>query len=392
VSTATRPRVLVLAHDVHDSGGMERGFRELILRGSRHVDFTVVSSTLSPDLVPLVTWHRVAVPPRPFPLKFATFFAWATLAGRRLKADLVHTCGAIAAVRADVVTIQFCHAGFAAKTGRIAPSTAPLARRLNTRIARTLALWAERLCYRPSMSRRMACVSPGVRDEVLTFYPGVETRLAPNGVDLDRFQPSETARESARSRERVSPCDVVALFVGGDWDRKGLAIAIEGVAFVNRRTDARAVLWVVGKGDQERFAKLARDVGVGEEVRFFGPRSDTEAYYQAADVLVFPTLYEAFPLVALEAAACGLPVIATRANGVVDLVERGGGGMLVERTPAAVADALQELVTYPGRARAHGAAGAAWVRQFTWERSVESFLSIYDELLRTSNDVELSAR
>ena len=74
-------------------------------------------------------------------------------------------------------------------------------------------------------------------------------------------------------------------------------------------------LWIVGPGDVERYRALARGEGVEDRVRFFGRRTDTERFYRAADAFLFPSLYEAFPLVALEAAACGLPIVATASMG-----------------------------------------------------------------------------
>ena len=96
----------------------------------------------------------------------------------------------------------------------------------------------------------------------------------------------------------------MCLFVGGDWDRKGLGVAIEAVSLVRQRTPIR--LWVVGRGESGRFEQLAERLGVGDHVRFFGPRADTERFYQAADIFVLPTEYETFSLVAYEAAASSL--------------------------------------------------------------------------------------
>ncbi len=122
---------------------------------------------------------------------------------------------------------------------------------------------------------------------------------------------------------------------------------------------------------------------MGDRVRFFGRRADTERFYASSDLLIFPTLYEAFPLVALEAAATGIPVIGTCVNGLSDLVE-AGGGVLSERTPQAFADALQRLADDPVLRASLGSTGRAWISEFTWSRSADSVLRLYRQLAGAS--------
>lgn len=354
---------------------MERAFAELVRRAHRDYRIVVVARELAPELRPLVEFRRVPTPARPIPLLVAWFFVAAGLRLWRSRAGLVHTMGALVPNRCDVATVQFCHAGYHAATGTLAPAAAPLARRLNTALARLLALGSERWCYRRGHVRMLAPVSEGVARELRAHYPGVPTVVTANGVDLDRFQPDAAARTALREVERVGADDVVALFVGGDWDRKGLAVAIEALAL----TKGGLRLWVVGRGDEGRFGTLARERGVAGAVRFFGPRSDTERFYQAADVLVFPTLYEAFPLVALEAAASGLAIVATPVNGVEELLG-GGAGLLVPRDAGAVARALDDLAGDRDLLRQLGDAARRRSREYSWDAGVGRVLELYAEL------------
>ena len=87
---------------------------------------------------------------------------------------------------------------------------------------------------------------------------------------------------------------------------------------------------MVGAGDAARIEALAGRHGVAGRLRLLGRRADVERWYQAADLFVFPTAYEAFPLVGLEAAASALPLVATAVNGIEDLVQDGDAGLLVE--------------------------------------------------------------
>lgn len=377
---ARRLRVALVAHGVHDDGGMERACAELVRQWHGAIDFTVVAAELAPELRALVgRWVRVRVPMRPIPLKFLGFFLTAGAILRRLDVDLIHTVGAIVPNRVDVSTIQFCHAGYRTATGSLAPRDAPIARRVNSTITRLLALLAERWCYRASRLRAFAAVSDGVAAEVSEHYPGIPVSITPNGVDTERFRPDLLVRATMRAEHGIGADVCVVLFVGGDWDRKGLAIAIKAVAKA-RQAGAALALWVVGSGNEARFAALAEELGVADAVSFFGRRSDTERYYVAADVFVLPSGYETFGIVCFEAAASGLALVVTPIHGARELVGANEAGLLVERDAASVADALTKLANDPLlRGRLSGES-ARRVQSFTWEVSASTTARLYGAL------------
>jgi UDP-glucose:(heptosyl)LPS alpha-1,3-glucosyltransferase len=254
-------------------------------------------------------------------------------------------------------------------------------RRVNTTAAHALALVVERLIYRPARVRRLAAVSNGVLKELHAHYPRVPTRVAPNGVDIERFRPNPETRRDTRTDEDIGADDVVALFVGGDWDHKGLAVAIRALARATGDTAAGLWLWVVGKGDARRFRAVARQHGVEKRVRFFGARTDPERFYQAADVFVLPTLYETFSLAAFEAAASGLPVVAPRVSGIDELIGDDEAGIVVERSSEVVAAALSRLAADPDLRKHMGDEARRRASLYTWEHSVDSMLALYRELL-----------
>ena len=379
-ATGRKPRVLIVAHDVHWGGGMERAFAELIARAHTSVDFHVVSMTLAPELRPYVTWRRIHAPMRPFPAKYLSFFALAWWYSRSVEADLVHTCGAIAPMRADVASVHFCHRGLLATGEGLVPREGSLSRRLNTALSRLVSLAAERWCYRPARVQRLACVSDGLASEVESAYPGVTVRITPNGVDSERFRHDPLARHDLRTAEDVSDDTVVALFVGGDWGRKGLDVVIESIAAAAPAAGPPLQLWVVGPGDIPRHSALASRLGVGDRVRFFGPRDDAERFYSAADLFVLPSRYETFSLVAHEAAAAGLPVAGTAVHGIAELVV-AGAGIAVERTAPDVARGIAQLAADPALRERLGAAGRVYASTLSWPRMAESVLAVYSELM-----------
>jgi len=383
-----RPRLALVAHGVHDHGGMERSFAELVHRLHDRYELVVISSDLGDPLRPLVEWRRIRIPQRPAPLRFAVFWFAAAAHVRRERAALIHTLGAIVPNTVDMATVPHCHAGFRRAASHLAPPDAPWSRRLNTALTRTVGLAAERVSYRPRRVRAVVPVSAGVAKELRQDYPGLALEVIPNGVDSDRFRQNGRARREVRAEFSISDEEVVAIFVGSDWHAKGLAIAIEAVAAARSSTELSIRLLVAGRGDERFFRRLASDLALADAVVFAGWRSDAERLYAAADMFVFPSLYEAFPLVALEAAAAGLPIVAPLINGIEELIADGEAGVPVERSAESVGAAIALLAENAELRHRLGVRGRERVLEYTWARWADSHDAIYRSLL----DVEPRSR
>ena len=376
----TLPAVTLVAHDVGTHGGMERQLAELaeglLARGYR---VTVIARRCELDANPNLRWIRVRGPRRPFVLAYVVFFLLGSLAVARWRDGIVHSMGAIVFNRTSVVTVQFCHHGYRAAGGAPQSSQPGLAYRANAAAAAWMSRAAERFCYTPRRTRQLVAVSDGTARELERFFPAVAARrlvVIPNGVDADEFAPDPGARAEVRAQLGLAPDDLVALFLGGDWERKGLRTAIESVALASGWQ-----LLVVGRGDEARYARIAARLG-GPAIRFAGTTATPAQYFAAADAFILPTLYEAFALVTLEAAAAGLPLIVTRVNGTEELVNDGVNGWLVDRDPIAFAAHLDELGSDPQRRAAMGRAARASAKHYDWARVVESSAAVYAELAR----------
>jgi glycosyltransferase involved in cell wall biosynthesis len=390
VSGKALPRVAIVAHGIHDHGGMERALAEVIKRIHDRFEVVVVSSDLGEELHPLVRWERVWVPKRPIPLRFALFYFLASVRLKAMNPDIAHTVGAIVPNKVDVASVHFCTAGFVEKAGGLSPASAPIARRLNKGLTHLLGLLAERWSYRSARVAVLLPVSSGLARELGRHYPSVRAVVAANGVDRERFRPNEQTRLAVRSELGAAQGEVVVLFVGGDWHQKGLALAIAGVA-ATRETGASIRLVIVGPGDQSHFKRLARELAVADQVTFMGVRSDTERLYAAADVFLLTSCYETFSLAAFEAASSGVPIVAPQLNGVEDLVGGNEAGIIVDRTPESVAAALVELAESPDLRRRLGDAGRKRAAAYTWEGAAEVVVAAYQSVLRSTSRQTLSS-
>jgi UDP-glucose:(heptosyl)LPS alpha-1,3-glucosyltransferase len=136
-------------------------------------------------------------------------------------------------------------------------------------------------------------------------------------------------------------------------------------------------LIVVGDGDSLREIDRGKELGVAERLHFVGRRDDPEQFYSAADAFVLPSSYEAFPLVLLEAASSGLPIIATEFGASRQFAETGGFGLIVDRTPEAVAAALGQLRAEPRAATEMALRARAAASAYSWDRVVDEYARIY---------------
>jgi len=207
-------------------------------------------------------------------------------------------------------------------------------------------LAAERRVFASPRLRAVICNSRMVRDEIRAHFgtPEAKLNVIYNGIDLEAFHPRlrEAHRSTMRQRLAIPQHAPVHLHVGAGFERKGVFPLIEAFA-LSRRPDAHLV--IVGKDKaQARAERLASSLGIASRVHFAGAQEDVRPWYGAADAFALVSLYDPFPNAALEAMACGLPVITTPQCGTAELIEEGMNGYVVDAFEiGALADRLARL-------------------------------------------------
>jgi D-inositol-3-phosphate glycosyltransferase len=208
------------------------------------------------------------------------------------------------------------------------------------------------------------------------------------GVDHAFFSPGY--RPQARRAIGIGTHGPMLLFVGRIQPLKGLDVAVRALAALVHGDHPDAFLVVVGgpsgphgRDEIERITAMAADLGVADRLRRVPPQPHEllSTYYRAADVCLVPSRSESFGLVALEAAACGTPVVAAAVGGLRTLVEHGRTGFLVEgRDPTAFAAYVGELLGNPVLATEMGSAAVGRARGYTWSGAAARLQRLYGDL------------
>ena len=242
-------------------------------------------------------------------------------------------------------------------------------------------LWLERRMFAPGGHRRILAVSARVANEVSRDYavPRAQVRVVYNGVDLTRFHPGRRAGDGARLRAELGlGAQPVCVAIGSGFARKGFDLLLD---CWRGGAPADAILLVVG--DDERlagFRRAAAQPSLAGRVHVLGPRADVEAILAAADVVCVPSRQEAFGNVVLEAAAAGVPVVASGAVGATELLEPPLTDLVVpgpvdaEGLRAALIRALGP--GWDGRSRA----ARALAEQHPWSRHLDEVEAFFAEV------------
>jgi len=363
-------------------GGGERFAAELTERLARtgRYEFHVFANRWKSS-TPGIAFHKVPAVRFPRSLRPLSF-AW--LAGRMVARggfDIVHAHERV--LRADVFSMHAVpHAAWVRDVRQKRPSlfdraTISLERRMMANSPRSFFLPVSTLAA--AALRREYDVEPA------------RIRVVHPGVDVARFSGPDRAacRAEIRGRHGIGESDLLVLFVGMNFEVKGLDAVIAAVAIARRaRPDAGIRLLVVGKGDAGKYGDLARSLGIGDAVAFAGPRAaGVERYYRAADLFIMLSRFDTFGMAVLEAMAAGLPVVVSPNVGAKDVVEEGINGFVVPATGDSDAAARAIAAMAEGDARGRlGAEASRTAARRTWDRTAEEVGRVYDAVASGRGD------
>jgi len=332
----------------------------------------------APDLLahPGVTWGQVPPSSLPSQLLRDQAFAWRSrrwIRQYRPTLDLLMVNGAITWSRADVNAIHFVHdAWHRSPVRKKADARSGLHALYHTLYTRVNAAW-ERWALRNS--QHAVAVYSVVEEEIEALGLTIPVTIIPNGIDPQRFSPDGPAVERT---EFGCPKDVpLGLFVGDiRMSLKNLDTVLHAL-----RDVPSLHLAVAGSTEGSPFPALAATLGVADRVHFLDFRRDIPALMRTADLLVFPSRYETFSLVLLEAMACGLPVVTARTVGAATCVTPACGIVLDDPNDTeALVSALGQLAADPDRRREMGRAARTVSLQYDIQGTANRYVDLFEEL------------
>jgi glycosyltransferase involved in cell wall biosynthesis len=347
-------------------------------------DFTVFAVEFDNPCPERIRFVRIPVPQRPLALLFLMYHLLTPLYAmvHRLRYGTCFNLRQIVESNlsfGDISYSQFCHRAYLRQHWQAA----------HTRSLRGVLRWLDHRLHafaEPWVYRRVRCIivpSQGLAHELVKEYPFTRGKIhiLPNPVDLEQFQPSQTFnRASFRRHLELNTQDIVLVFVAlGHFERKGLPLLLDVLRQVN---EPRLKLLVVG-GETNLIATYRARVSqmdLQNRVIFAGMQPDVRPYLWAADAFAFPSVYEVFPLVSLEAAASALPLIVTPLYGVEEFIRDGENGILLERTPEGIRRGIERFLALPLAARgAMGKQARLDMEQYGTIRFVEGWRAFYKD-------------
>jgi UDP-glucose:(heptosyl)LPS alpha-1,3-glucosyltransferase len=241
----------------------------------------------------------------------------------------------------------------------------------------------EKKIFRSPMLRRIIAISKLDCELLQQYYdvPREKIRVVYNGVSQDRFNPDNRRfREEVLEEYGIDKGKIVLLFVGMDFKRKGLKHLIDALGHISGELK-RVHCLIVSNDNPKKYILQAQKSGVDGVITFSRATPEVHRIYGAADVFVFPTLYDPFANVHLEALASGLPVITTASAGGCEIVEEGKNGFVLpspDDTELMVKHILRLLD--PDERQRMSEAAVNSVKDFTIERNAREVAGLYEEI------------
>jgi D-inositol-3-phosphate glycosyltransferase len=247
---------------------------------------------------------------------------------------------------------------------------------------------------------RIIAATPAEMAQLQWLYHADTRKISiiPPGVDISHFYP--IPKDEAKDFIGVPQCNQMLLYVGRIEPLKGIDTLIEALQLM-RKAGVSVCLAVIGgepqgelpapNSEMARLHDLRQQYNLEDNIVFLGKRSQDTLpyYYSAAEIVVVPSHYESFGMVALEAMACGTPVVASQVGGLAFLVQDGVTGYTVPvDDPAALADRLTLLMQDPALRRQLGQQAASYAQGYSWEKIAGRMIGLYNSIFETTGRQE----
>jgi len=378
-------RILLVSTNFNRYQGRERYTLELVKQFIKEHEVHLLTANYDYKPIPNLIVHKKPIIKKPFWLQLLTTYYFNTKWVQRIKKefniDLIHSSESSFC---DVMVAHSCYRGVIKEANRISKEEFFYPKYLLYKIRRWLLpknraiLMLQRRDFE-SRDRKIIAVSKGVKKEILENYniPEEKITVIPIGINPEEFEPNSPKRLEIRRKYNISEDDILLIFCGYEFKRKGLEYIIKALPLVK----GNVKLVVVGKDNTKPYKRLAISLGVLDKIVFTGFVPEIKDYYTASDIFVFPTFYEAFSQVMLEAAASGLPILITKVYGAEELITDGINGFFIERNPEDIASKINLLMQNENLRKQIGNNARETAKKYSWEKVAKRTLEVCQEVL-----------
>lgn len=370
---------------IKEKGGVESYVcnlsKQLLDRGH---EIHIFAHRFSNDRDERLTFHQVPASTFWSPLKYWTFAVNAPkiIKKTKIKFDLVH--GFTQTLFQDLYRVGGgCHWDYMMHTYPLMHSLfGRILLCLNPRHLSLLLL--EKIIFKKKCYKQITCISEQCKEEIIHHYqlPPDDIEVIYNGVDINIFSPQNKTRyrDTVRAKYGIVPDEVLLLFVGSGFKRKGLKHVIDALSLVDKSQTVK--LLIVGKGNVREHQRLAKEKGILDNLIFTGVCKHIHEIYAGGDIFVFPSEYDAFGTACLEAMASGLPVIASKTSGVSEIITHNKDGFVINHPIDAteIKNYIHVLLEKEKREQI-GTAARQKAEMYSFDANIEKTLAIYQKVL-----------
>jgi glycosyltransferase involved in cell wall biosynthesis len=373
-------KVCLVTHSVLKGDGQGRVNYEVVLEAiCRGHNVTILASSISPNLQqhPQITWVPISVKGLPTALLRELFFSYQTadwLRQHRHQFDVIKVNGAITSAPADINAVHFVHSSWLRSPAHTARQSRNFYGAYQWFYTWLNALWEKQAFRRAKL---IVAVSQKVKQELVEA--GIladKIRVILNGADLEEFRPGQGDRAQWQLPKHI----LIALFAGDiRSNRKNLDTVLEALLHV-----PTLHLAVAGAIEGSPYPDRVKALGLSQRVHFLGHRRDLPELMRTVDFFVFPSRYEPFGMVVIEAMASGLPVIVASTAGVAEIISPECGVVLANsEDKEGLVEAFKVLTDNAELRSRMGQAVRQVAEQHCWRSKAERYVTIFEEFVKT---------
>lgn len=376
-------KIAILANSLVPPHPAGTQIMEVIDLLSEDFDFTIFAKEIDKRLVGKVKFVKVPIPlKKSLLLRYIVQFILFKRLFRHRKFeefDIVHAIEPVSPY-ATLATLQYC--GGAAKE-LIKKDVLQYKgwRRIYYRILLAWGTRTEEILIKNRYLEGVIVPSKGLMADLLHYHQTVpKITVIPNGVNLKKYQNAKVYRTAMREKLGIAESDFVGVIAGlGDWERKGLGYLVEAISHL-KQDDCKIV--VIGGGNIDTYKNLAIKKGVKDLFVFVGVTPELEKYYGLSDFFILPTANEAWSVVTLIAAASGLPLLATKVNGVEDFIIEGKNGFFIDRDAIDIANKIKVLKANKEDLEIMGTSSAQFASEFDTIEVARQYAVYYQDFYK----------